>query len=180
MARRKPLMQAIFEAANYRFLAGRPYNFNDPLKEYFKSKNVGYNQPTINGIPINGNANELITSQEINDLYQSEITIAEEYYFNNIVDYTADPAVTTNGLTYEQILAYSKTNLFLKLQSQLGINWYNQNAQAASELSFWYLNTGVNPNSSSFGQNDPNNGLTTADKWYFAFGRNGLPIPTGS
>ena len=179
MAKRKPLFQAIFEAANLRFLAGRPYNFNDPLKEYFISKNQGYNQPIINEIPISGNATELITTQELNDIYQSEL---------NIVDYiTLAPSnlippdfnETSFGLNYQNRKAYAKTQIFLKLKQTLGINWYNQNAQAASELPFWYLNPGVNPNSSAYSQNDANKGLTPQNKWYFEFGRNGLPVPTG-
>ena len=175
-SKRKPLFQAIFEIANYKFLAGRPYNFNDPLKDYFKSKNQGYNQPIINEIPISGNANEAITSQELNDIYQSEIFLAENYLFQNVVgpDFTETP----NGLTFEQIKAYSKTQIFLKLKSVLGINWYNANAQTASELPFWAPG-GANPNSSAFNQNNVNNGLTPSDKWYFEFGRNGLTIPTG-
>ena len=174
---RKPLMQAIFEAANYRFLAGRPYTFTDPLKEYFLSKNLGYNQPIINGIPISGNASQLITSDEIQSIYEFEQTLTGEYFFNNLLPDSS--TTTTNGLTYEQWRAYSKTQVFLKMKQILGINWYNSNAQTASELPFWFLNPGVNPNSSSYGQNDVNNGLTPADKWYFEFGRNGLTIPTG-
>jgi hypothetical protein len=73
----------------------------------------------------------------------------------------------------------AKTQIFLKLKNTLGINWYNANAQIASELPFWSPG-GANPNSSSYNQNNVNAGLTTADKWYFEFGRNNLPIPTGS
>jgi len=177
MAKRKPFFQAIFEAANLRFLAGAGINFNDPLKDYFLSKNQGYNQPIINEIPISGNANELITSDEINNIYQSEINIATDYYFNNTIPPNYDE--TNDGLTYDQINAYSKNKILKKLKNVLGINWYNANAQAASELPFWAPGGG-NPNSSSYNQNNPNAGLTTADKWYFEFGRNGLPVPTGS
>ena len=178
MAKRKPFFQAIFEAANLRFLAGAGNAFNDPLKEYFLSKDQGYNQPIINEIPISGNANEAITSDEINNIYNSEVAIATDYYF-------ADPLVTnnsteaSNGLTYDQINAYSKTQIFRKLKNTLGINWYNANAQIASELPFWSPGGG-NPNSNSYNENNVNAGLTTADKWYFEFGRNGLPVPTGS
>jgi hypothetical protein len=177
MAKRKPLFQAIFEAANLRFLAGAGNSFNDPLKDYFLSKNQGYNQPIINEIPISGNANELITSNEIENIYQSEINIATDYYFNNLIPPNNDE--TNDGLTYDQINAYSKTKILIKLKNVLGINWYNENAQAASELPFWSTGGG-NPNSSSYNQNNVNVGLTTADKWYFEFGRNGLPVPTGS
>jgi len=177
MAKRKPLFQAIFEAANLRFLAGAGINFNDPLKDYFLSKNQGYNQPIINEIPISGNANEVITSDEIRDIWQSEINIATDYYFNNLIPPNNDE--TNNGLTFDQINAYSKTKILIKLKNVLGINWYNANAQVASELPFWSPGGG-NPNSSSYNQNNVNAGLTTADKWYFEFGRNGLPVPTGS
>lgn len=177
MAKRKPFFQAIFEAANRRFLAGAGNNFNDPLKDYFLSKNQGYNQPIINEIPISGNANELITSNEIENIYQSEINIATDYYFNNTIPPNYDE--TNDGLTFDQINAYSKTKILIKLKNVLGINWYNENAQAASELPFWSTGGG-NPNSSSYNQNNVNNGLTTADKWYFEFGRNNLPVPTGS
>ena len=178
MARRKPLMQAIFEIANERFLAGRPYNFNDPLKEYFLSKDQGYNQPIINEIPISGNANELITTQEINDVYQSELNIIDAINLapSNLVPPNYDE--TSYGLNYQNRRAYAKTQVFLKLKQTLGINWYNQNAQAASELPFWSPGGG-NPNSSSYNQNNVNNGLSPDDKWYFEFGRNGLPVPTG-
>ena len=177
MAKRKPFFQAIFEAANRRFLAGAGNSFNDPLKDYFLSKNQGYNQPIINEIPISGNANELITSDEIRDIWQSEINIATDYYYNNLIPPNLNE--TSNGLTYNQINAYSKTQILKKLKNVLGINWYNSNAQIASELPFWSPGGG-NPNSSSYNQNNVNAGLTTADKWYFEFGRNDLPVPTGS
>ena len=177
MAKRKPFFQAIFEAANLRFLSGAGNSFNDPLKDYFLSKNQGYNQPIINEIPISGNANELITSDEIRDIWQSEINIATDYYYNNLIPPNLNE--TSNGLTYNQINAYSKTQILKKLKNVLGINWYNANAQAASELPFWSPGGG-NPNSSSYNQNNVNAGLTTADKWYFEFGRNDLPVPTGS
>lgn len=181
MAKRKPLFQAIFEAANLRFLAGAGINFNDPLKDYFLSKNQGYNQPIINEIPISGNASEVITSNEIRDIYQSEISIVENVNLRPDNLLPPDFTTTNDGLTYEQRKAYAKTQIFLKLKNVLGINWYNANAQAASELPFWSPGGG-NPNSSSYNQNNVNAGLTTADRWYFdlSSGRNGLPVPTGS
>ena len=36
-------------------------------------------------------------------------------------------------------LSFSKTQLFIKLREALGVEWYNANALATSELSFWYL-----------------------------------------
>ncbi len=179
MAKRKPLMQAIFEVANYLFLSDRPYSFNDPLKEYFNSKGIGYNQPIINGIYINGTSTELISSAELEAIYDAEIDIVETV--NLRPDNLLPPDFNTaeDGLTFEQRKAYAKTKVFLKLLNTLGIVWYNGNAQIASELPFWSPG-GANPNSSSYNQNNVNAGLTTADKWYFEFGRNGLPVPTGS
>ncbi len=179
MAKRKPLMQAIFEVANYLFLSDRPYSFNDPLKEYFNSKGIGYNQPIINGIYINGTSTELISSAELEAIYDAEIDIVETV--NLRPDNLLPPDFNTaeDGLTFEQRKAYAKTKVFLKLLNTLGIVWYNGNAQIASELPFWYP-SGGNPNSSTyFDLKDANRGLTIADKWYFEFGRNSLPIPTG-
>jgi hypothetical protein len=176
MARRKPLMQAIFEAANAQFLAGRPYIFNDPLKEYFLSRDIGYNQPIINNVAISGNANESITSGEINQIYEIERDSAETYFNLNRIAPNYD--ITADGLTWDQIRAYSKTKVFLKLKEVLGIVWYNQNAQVASELPFWSVGGG-NPQSQTYQQNNVNNLLTPSMPWYFEFGRNGLNIPTG-
>ena len=176
MARRKPLMQAIFEAANAQFLAGRPYIFNDPLKEYFLSRDIGYNQPIINNVAISGNANESITSGEINQIYEIERDSAETYFNLNRIAPNYD--ITADGLTWDQTRAYSKTKVFLKLKEVLGIVWYNQNAQVASELPFWSVGGG-NPQSQTYQQNNVNNLLTPSMPWYFEFGRNGLNIPTG-
>ena len=176
MARRKPLMQAIFEAANAQFLAGRPYIFNDPLKEYFLSRDIGYNQPIINNVAISGNANEPITSGEINQIYEIERDSAETYLALNGIAPNYD--ITADGLTWDQVRAYSKTKVFLKLKEVLGIVWYNQNAQVASELPFWSVGGG-NPQSQTYQQNNVNNLLTPSMPWYFEFGRNGLNIPTG-
>ena len=140
MARRKPLMQAIFEAANAQFLAGRPYIFNDPLKEYFLSRDIGYNQPIINNVAISGNTNESITSGEINQIYEIERDSAETYFNLNRIAPNYD--ITADGLTWDQTRAYSKTKVFLKLKEVLGIVWYNQNAQVASELPFWSVGGG--------------------------------------
>ena len=180
MAKRKPLFQAVFEVANLKFLSGIGINFNDPLKDYFSSKGFGYNQPIINEIPISGNANEVITSNEINNIYQSQIAISEEYFNDNIINDGNDNflvVVDGENLFYNDLEAYSKTQVFLKLLATLGLGWYNANAQASSELPFWgILTTG----SSNLYMNDPNQGLDPSNPWYFEFGRHGLPVPTGS
>ena len=169
MARRKPLMQAIFEIANYEFLSGRPYNFNDPLKDYFLSKNLGYNQPIINEIVINGDNNSAITDEELESIYEAEIRDNEDWFFS-LINFNDDTPITPNGVTLNMLAMYSKYEIFFKLRSTLGIGWYNTNAQVASLLSFWSGNPGYGSISQP---------LTPADKWYFEFGRNGLNAPTG-
>tara|TARA_R110002012_G_scaffold56070_2_gene143427 strand:+ start:3156 stop:5075 length:1920 start_codon:yes stop_codon:yes gene_type:complete len=178
MAKRKPLMQAIFEVANILFLSGKPYNFKDPLKDYFQSKAIGYNQPIINSTPISGDNDSLITSEEIDLIYDLELDNTYQYYYDNLLPPNYDS--TLNGLTEKQIKAYAKTQIFLKLKDTLGIIWYNKNAQFASELPFW-APSGGNPTDSTYYQGkDANYGLLPSDPWYFEFGRNGLPIPTDS
>tara|TARA_R110000782_G_scaffold157127_5_gene249346 strand:- start:118 stop:2052 length:1935 start_codon:yes stop_codon:yes gene_type:complete len=182
MVRRKPLLQAVFEVVNYMYLAGRPYNFQDPLKDYFEFKNLGYNTPIINGQPINGDNNQTITNSELEDLWISEQQIAELYFVNNR-DGTAEVGSTPNGVTLNNLRAYAKTLLFLKLKDALGITWYNANAQASSDQPFW--SKGYFQNTATDYANDVNYFSTNVgyvsldenDPWYFAFGRNGLPIP---
>ena len=179
MKRRKRFMQAIYEEANYLSLINADITFNDPLKEYFHSKGWGYNTPNINGIPIIGNANTPITYDELESLYELEKDINVEWWWNNS-DYQANPQISANGVTFDNLNSYSKTQLFLKLRTAIGSNWYNANALTTAELSFWYLNAGVNPNSASAWDNDPNKNLDPSDRWYFEFGKNGLPVPTDS
>tara|TARA_R110002020_G_scaffold354443_1_gene567207 strand:+ start:3103 stop:5004 length:1902 start_codon:yes stop_codon:yes gene_type:complete len=180
MKRRKRLMQAIFEEAKYLSLQNPDISFTDPLSDYFNSKGVGYNTPIINGQPIIGNPpSSLITVDELDTLYELQKDIDAEWWIYN-VNHQANPPITSNGVTDENRNAYSKTQLLLKLRTALGNEWYNSKALEASELSFWYLNTGVNPNSALAFANDPNRLLDPSDKWYFEFGKNGLPVPTGS
>ena len=70
-----------------------------------------------------------------------------------------------------------KLKLFLKLRMALGNNWYNSKAVFASELPFWYLDG--NPNSPSSLLMIPIM-VYILDLWYFEFGKNNLPVPTGS
>jgi hypothetical protein len=180
MKRRKRLMQAIFEEAKYLSLQNPDISFTDPLSDYFNSKGVGYNTPIINGQPIIGNPpSSLITVDELDTLYELQKDIDAEWWIYN-ANHQANPPITSNGVTDENRNAYSKTQLLLKLRTALGNEWYNSKALEASELSFWYLNTGVNPNSALAFANDPNRLLDPSDKWYFEFGKNGLPVPTGS
>ncbi len=161
MAKRKPFMQAIFEIVNERFLAGVDYNFNDPLNEYFTRKGFGYNQPIINGIIIQGNSSTPVTSDEIFHIYEIEKDLAATSHFEN-----------DNPPSYKDIKSYSKYQVFLKLKNVLGMGWYNKNAEEAALLPFW---TTIN-----FNPAQPGYQLFPEDQWYFEFGRNGLPIPTGS
>ena len=66
----------------------------------------------------------------------------------------------------------------LKLRTALGNGWYNSTAIIAAELPFWYLQNVNSQITNDY--NDPNKNLDPTNKWYFEFGRNGLPIPTGS
>ena len=177
MARRKPKMQAIFEVASTLSITNPNISFNDPLKDYFKSKGFGYNTPIVNSMPIIGDSNSPITVEELDSLYEIEKEYAESYMTDNW-DTSLDTWTTPDGVNTYNLESYAKTKLFLKLRTALGNNWYNSKAISASELPFWYLDG--NPNSPSSYYNDPNRLLDTSNTWYFEFGRNGLPIPTGS
>ena len=180
MKKRKRLMQAIFEEANYLSLQNPDISFNDPLGEYFRSKGNGYNTPIINGIPIIGSIanNTPITFDEVEQLWELEKDLQVEWWFNNLIN-NSNPLITPNGVTEQNRNAYAKTQLMLKLRTALGTQWYNTNAITTSELPFWYIDMSVNPNSPSANYNDPNRFLNSNNEWYFEFGRNGLPIPTG-
>ena len=192
MKKRKRLMQAIFEEANYLSLQNAEISFNDPLSEYFSNKGVGYNTPIINGQPIIGTSDSPITFDEVESLWNAtgngEIDLQTEWFIYNVVPgsspdeaiFEGKPVIYTflNG-DEGNFLAFAKTQLMKKLREALGIEWYNANALTTSELAFWGLNPAVNPNSTAARANDPNKNLDSNDPWYFEFGKNGLPIPTG-
>ena len=189
LKRRKRLMQAIFEEANYLSLQNADISFNDPLSDYFRSRGVGYNMPVINGISIIGEGNTPITYDEVEALWELEKDIQTEWWFNNLVPGSNPEEAIFEGkaviytflnLSYGNFFSFAKTQLMKKLRVALGIEWYNANAIATSELSFWYINSAVNPNSPGANYNDPNRFLNSNDPWYFEFGKNGLPVPTGS
>ncbi len=186
MKRRKRLMQAIFEEANYLSLLNPEISFNDPLSDYFRSRDVGYNMPIINGQTIVGTSSSPITFAEVESLWELEQDIQNEWWIHNIIP-NSNPMETSNGVIYTfangnngNFFAYSKTQLMLKLRTALGMEWYNANAITTAELPFWFIDPSVNPNSPGANYNDPNRYLTPSDPWYFEFGRNGLPVPTGS
>ena len=137
----------------------------------------GYNTPIVNSMSIIGDSNSPITVEELDSLYEIEKEYAENYMANNW-DTNVDPWTTPDGVNIDNFESYAKTQLFLKLRTALGNNWYNSKAVFASELPFWYLDG--NPNSPSSYFNDPNYGLDSSNLWYFEFGRNNLPVPTGS
>ena len=172
MHKRKRRMQAIFEVANYLSLQNSKIGFNDPLKEYFISKNLGYSTPIINGIPIIGNQDSPITIGELESLYPLEQNMAW--------DILQGSSSVASGLSADNVFSYSKTKIFLKLKAALGIEWYNAKALFTSELPFWYLKYPNTTPGSYPDDNNPNQDLNPSDEWYFEFGRNGLPIPTGS
>jgi len=177
MARRKKLMQAIFEEAKYLSLQIPDISFNDPLSDYFNSKGIGYATANVNQMPILGNSSTPITYAEAEQLWELEKDIQVEWWFQNLIPPNFDE--TGNGVTEQNRNAYAKTQLLLKLRTALGSAWYNSSALATSELSFWYIDSSVNPNSAGANINDPNRNLDPNDKWFFEFGKNGLPIPTG-
>ena len=162
--------------------------FNDPLSSYFSSNDFGYDTLVINGISISGNPSEgtEITFSEIKSLFDYELDeITPNYYFDNTSpNSTPIPDATPDGLTANYDWpAYSKYQVFFTLIQTFGISWYNKNAQTISDFSFWggldgNQSGGVNLNYNNVNNQLIANGLSDA-QWYFEFGRNGLPIPTG-
>jgi len=189
MKKRKRLMQAVFEEANYLSLQNPEISFNDPLSEYFLSKEVGYNMPIINGQPIVGDGNSPISFDEVEALWTLEKEYQTEWWIYNLIPgsfpeeamFEGKPVIYTFlNSSYGNFLSFSKTQLMKKLREALGIEWYNANAFTTSELSFWGIDPAINPISPSARANDPNKNLDPNDPWYFEFGKNGLPVPTGS
>ena len=187
MKKRKRLWQAVYDVANAISLTDPKVSFTDPLKDYFISKDIGYNTPFINGLPISGGGNLLITRAELENIWDLEVIYSQTFLEDNW-DTSIDPWTTANGVNHLNVKSYAKTQLFIKLKNTLGNDWFNSQALATSELDFWYRDG--NPNSNSSYYNDPNYYIppqgsplsfpTKNDLWFFEFGRNGLPIPTGS
>ena len=182
--RRTRANQSIFEEANYLSLQNPKISFNDPLTSFFRVKGYGYNTPIINGLHIVGDSNTPITFNEVEELWELEKDLQYDWFYNNIIP-NVDPMETANGVFTHfangddgNFLAYSKTQLFLKLRTAMGSNWYNSKASETSELSFWYLQNVNSQITNDY--NDPNKNLDSSDRWYFEFGKNGLHIPTGS
>ena len=176
MKKRKARMQAVFEEANLLNIKDpSKINFQDPLKEYFAQYPLtSYDSPSINGLPITGGTNTSITSDEIEYLFEIEVDATADYWFNNIPSTCnqGEDCETSDGLTGYFFEPYAKYSLFHKLLTSLGTDWYNKNALAITDFSFW---KSVNQNSAYGG----NGQLPSTNKWYFEFGRNGLPQPTG-
>lgn len=187
MKKRKRLWQAVYDVANAISLTDPKVSFTDPLSDYFISKDLGYNTPFINGLPISGGGNLLITRAELENIWDLEVIYSQTFLEDNW-DTSIDPWTTANGVNHLNVKSYAKTQLFIKLKNTLGNDWFNSQALASSELSFWYRDG--NPNSNSSYVNDPNYNIppqgspidfpTKNNPWFFEFGRNGLPIPTGS
>ena len=197
ITKRRRLMQAIFEEANYLSLQNPEISFNDPLSEYFLSREIGYNMPSISGFAITGDGTSPISFEEVKMLWEWEIdeiwtlwfisnsvpgSYPEEAIFDGKPVIKYDP--NNSAMSYDwnvngNFLSFVKTQLFLKLREALGVEWYNANALTTSELPFWYLKF---PNTSpgSIDDKDPNQFIDQTDPWYFEFGKNNLPAPTGS
>ena len=193
ITKRKRLMQAVFEEANYLSLQNPEISFNDPLSEFFLSRGIGYNMPNISGFAIAGDGASPISFEEVKMLWEWEVDkIWSLWFIENTVPgsypeeaiFDGKPVIYYNptgigaGIN-GNFLSFSKTQLFIKLREALGVEWYNANALATSELSFWYLKF---PNTSpgSIDDKDPNQFIDQTDPWYFEFGKNNLPAPTGS
>ena len=197
ITKRRRLMQAIFEEANYLSLQNPEISFNDPLSEYFLSREIGYNMPSISGFAITGDGTSPISFEEVKMLWEWEIDkIWTLWFISNIVPdsypeeaiFDGKPVIkydpNNSAMSYDwnvngNFLSFVKTQLFLKLREALGVEWYNANALTTSELPFWYLKF---PNTSpgSIDDKDPNQFIDQTDPWYFEFGKNNLPTPTGS
>ena len=192
ITKRKRLMQAVFEEANYLSLQNPEISFNDPLSEFFLSRGIGYNMPNISGFAIAGDGASPISFEEVKMLWEWEVDkIWSLWFIENTVPgsypeeaiFDGKPVIYYNptgigaGIN-GNFLSFSKTQLFIKLREALGVEWYNANALATSELSFWYLKF---PNTSpgSIDDKDPNQYIDSTDPWYFEFGKNSLPTPTG-
>ena len=197
ITKRRRLMQAIFEEANYLSSQNPEISFNDPLSEYFLSREIGYNMPNISGFAITGDGTSPISFEEVKMLWEWEIneiwtlwfisnsvpgSYPEEAIFDGKPVINYDP--NNSAMSYDwgvngNFLSFVKTQLFLKLREALGVEWYNANALTTSELPFWYLKF---PNTSpgSIDDKDPNQFIDQTDPWYFEFGKNNLPAPTGS
>ena len=162
--------------------------FNDPLNSYFASNDIGYDTLVINGFSISGNPSEgtEITFSEIESLFDYELSeITPNYYFDNASpNSTPIPDATPNGLTANYDWpAYSKYQVFFTLIQTFGISWYNKNAQTISDFSFWGGLDGNQSGGGGLNYSNVNyqliaNELSDA-QWYFEFGQNNLPIPTG-
>ena len=86
ITKRRRLMQAIFEEANYLSLQNPEISFNDPLSEYFLSREIGYNMPSISGFAITGDGTSPISFEEVKMLWEWEIDkIWTLWFISNIV-----------------------------------------------------------------------------------------------
>ena len=193
ITKRKRLMQAIFEEANYLSLQNPEISFNDPLSEFFLSREIGYNMPSISGFAITGDGASPISFEEIEMLWEHETSeVWNPWFIINSVPgsypeeaiFEGKPVIYYNptgpsGDINGNFLSFVKTQLFKKLREALGVEWYNANAFTTSELPFWYLKF-PNTTPNSIDDRDPNQYINPTDPWYFEFGKNGLPIPTGS
>ena len=182
ITKRRRLMQAIFEEANYLSSQNPEISFNDPLSEYFLSREIGYNMPSISGFAITGDGTSPISFEEVKMLWEWEIdeiwtlwfisnsvpgSYPEEAIFDGKPVIKYDP--NNSAMSYDwnvngNFLSFVKTQLFLKLREALGVEWYNANALTTSELPFWYLKF---PNTSpgSIDDKDPNQFIDQTDPW---------------
>ena len=200
---RKPSYQAIYEAANKLYLDTRgiaPFadiEFNDSLQSYFIDKGLGYNSVQILGQDIIEEGDRVISINQLEDLFTIEQTQTSLLYvssppYTNITSTSSPTYATSFGLTGKNQQSYSKNRLILRMLQVFGLAWYNENIRYYSALPFWSKTVNsfspLDPEGITFNySNDPNfqdqsAGISeplvpVTDPWYFAFGKNELPVP---
>lgn len=200
---RKPSYQAIYEAANILYLDTRgiaplaDMEFNDSLQPYFNDRLIGYNSVQILGQDIIPEGDRVISINQLEDLYIMEQTTTSLLYvasppYTNIGSNSSPVEATSFGLTFQNQYSYSKNRLILRMLQVFGLAWYNENIRYYSSLPFWSKTVNsfspLDPEGITFNfSNDPNYQDQSAgisellvpvtDPWYFAFGKNDLPIP---
>lgn len=186
---RKLRWQTVYESAHkMKQSPNIPITFNDPLSSYFNSVGFGYNTAVINGVSISGFSSfSNSTFSEIEAIYNYELNeITPNYYSaNQIANSLPIPNSTPNGLTANfDFPAYSKYQTFFKLIETLGMTWYNKNALSVSDFTFWGGTDGNQSGGTNLNYTNVNYLLLEQNppieyQWFFEFGKNNLPIPTG-
>ena len=160
LKKRRLRWQSVYDAAYYLSKKPNPpFTFTDPLTAYYHNGGAGYDniQDPSSAFIYGPNAQiHNFVLQIINVLYKDNPD-----YNNGQVDKTSDGKT----FVFQQLFHHYPLNHMLPDGSLS--NWWNKFAQITSEYEIWS------------GVNDPNNNLSQNNPFYFRFGENGLPIPTG-